>query len=421
MDIVCDDYFKGFSLQELQDYTTKIGAKSLDNKHEIIASIMAKTLKIYSTVRITLRQAIFNSVYLILRKYNKGPINAETIKDFIDFMNLPPHRGREGSVYRGFINVQNVKVPIPLAIKYTKTTIKFINELASHKIQWYGLFLSPKKELLTSYMINEIINIGASPNLIYTYQQYRSKSCKETHKVTAKGEFIQTTSPCLITIMEGVDNDIRKVETRLSLSEWKCMLFQVIWSLYSMQKYWGLKHGDVAVRNIFYSVTGVEGHFEYRDENVVYYVPKNLRMFYLGDYGTATSDRYFGSSGGKIVGTRQRNLQTGTVDLPSSYDSILMQTDRDNSLEQLVADCIKHKAPVEIEEEILTPLKAMIKPQSKYYVGRILNYPEIIKALFFDLYSNKPATRRLAIYSILKPEENMDKIYKEICDEILSY
>ena len=265
-------------------------------------------------------------------------------------------------------------------------------------------------------MINEIIENGMCPNLVQTHVQFPCKMCDKVHSIS-KGKRIPSKSPCLITIMEGMDGGVLSILQTLSSLDWKIMIFQVLWALYSMQQSWGMSHGDVGLRNIFFTTTEKGGFWSYDDNfKTEYIIPKTYHTFYLGDYGECQSDRFFGTNGGKTVGGNLRDLETGKVGIGDPFDNPKQQTGRSmtqNDATAFLEDLKKHNPPEDVSKEILAPFSRILKSKT-YYSGMVLNYSKVIKALFQKIF--KPSKENPRFFVVMKRviSPDMDELYFQL-------
>ena len=72
--------------------------------------------------------------------------------------------------------------------------------------------------------------------------------------------------------MQYCGSDKRKNSYIFDSKTWKSIIFQIIFALYIMQKYYNLSHNDLHLGNILFKKTGIE-HYYYRYKDTYFKVP----------------------------------------------------------------------------------------------------------------------------------------------------
>ena len=423
------EVFEEESRDKLWSFAVLIGVKNLvdiDSKELLISKIIGHVMDLNKSKIFIKREQIIDYVTGSLSRVelvNKFACTSHKsprqLMDTIEILKMLGW-GLEGSVFDGYINHENY--PISLAIKFIKLDKKTFNIILNHKEPWYKIGINKGiREIMASFMVNEIIKLKATPSLVYSYWWYLCDNCREIHKIggTPKSrKRIPITGPCFILISEKMLGDIRPLCKRLNKEDCLIMIFEVIWALHCLQLYWGIAHGDSYVRNIFYTVETPGGYLTFTDlDGTQYFIPKTKYTFYLGDYGFSESPRYFGISGGKMVFSSTRNLETGALNppLPSPYDNQKYQSEKRKSLFFFLLD-LGGKVNEEVQNEVIYPM-------IDAYKKREVDYLSILKKYLWPYFKTKPVGQsEIASYSVLNsPTKDFDLLYKSIAQSISDF
>lgn len=429
----CNQQLKDISTDSLKAYCDVIGAQSDENRETMIESIIESLLKNARTKMLD-RENIYNQITSILeqvtRKNSKSCFSDKgdnSLSSAIRLMNRLGY-GAEGVVMEGFI----VPVSELSAVKFTKTSKKFISSLISKKIKWYQVPHDSKgrtlAEILNGRMINEILKLKAAPSLVWFYDWFLCDLCKETIKIVKSqgkptGQTKPDPGPCIISSWEKELGNVKQLSKRMGELHSKVMIFQIIWALFCLDKYWGMDHRDSELRNIFYTVQEPGGYSEYITENNVhYYLPVIEYSFYLGDYGFAWSPRYYGTNKGNIStkgGFKKRDLEGNDLpQLSHPYNNEEFRFKNPKSLHMFLTSIQKiDYTSVPLKELSSKILETIPDPEGRgKRVG--MNYEGILNDFFSEYKTKPPGQQQFQKYEMVNFSENPDEMYIRIAKQI---
>ena len=185
-------------------------------------------------------------------------------------------KGCYGNVYKGSKN------SFKFAIKFSKLTKESIKVPYSLDYMcWYEAFF-------LKHIFKPLITGNICPNLPLIHDTF---TC-EKYKLTIKNS--EEEHPCVVTVVELADGDLKQYlnsritpETNEDLLY--SVLFQVMASLWTVQKYGQIIHYDIKKENILFYKIRPGGYFQYTILNETFYIPNHGYLFILNDFGLSRS------------------------------------------------------------------------------------------------------------------------------------
>jgi serine/threonine protein kinase len=210
-------------------------------------------------------------VYSKLENVRSLPIWKQCPQNILDLSIIG--KGSYGNVYKG--NIGSLK----FAVKFSKLKPESIQKPFSRDFaSWYEVFFLKD-------IFRPLIQENVCPNLPLIYDAFTCKDCKLV--INEKEE----EHPCVITIVELANGDLKDYLSREELSEDEIYsaLFQIMAGLCTIQKYGQILNFDVKKENIlFYKVTP-GGYFQYTIMNKTFFVPNYGYLFIINDFGISRS------------------------------------------------------------------------------------------------------------------------------------
>lgn len=185
-------------------------------------------------------------------------------------------KGCYGNVYKGSKN------SFKFAIKFSKLTKESINTPYSlNYMCWYEAFFLRD-------IFKPLITGNICPNLPLLYDTFTCEKFKLTIK---NGE---EEHPCVVTVVELADGDLKKylnseITPETNIDILYSVLFQVMASLWAVQKHAQIIHYDIKKENILFYKIRPGGYFQYTILNKTFYIPNHGYLFILNDFGLSRS------------------------------------------------------------------------------------------------------------------------------------
>lgn len=147
------------------------------------------------------------------------------------------------------------------------------------------LVTSPWVELACLELCKHLVQNNICPNLPLYIKYFICDKCNFENIQILQG------APCIYLINEYANGgDLKEwCKSYRTGSEWMIMYFQVFTGLYSMQKYFNIRHHDLHWGNVLVHEVKPGGYYKYIIDSVVYYIPNNGYIFTLWDFGYARS------------------------------------------------------------------------------------------------------------------------------------
>jgi hypothetical protein len=260
-------------------------------------------------------------------------------------------QGWQGTVYKYI----EKRINIGLAVKkiyLNKKQSKYINDPFNSSALKYGNYI----ELLSHKLINEVLLQKISQNFIFNYNNdynERHGVCSDIypHKAIFYNELIKDAI-----IYEDW------VEKEHSLNLWFNAYFQIISSLFILQKYFNMTHFDLHAGNILVQKVKKGGYWQYIINNKKYNVPNLGYIFYINDFGQAFIP----------------NLKKTTKKIDNSYD-----------IKMLFKSTFEYSTS---SSEFKKKIKSIIKNLKQK------SFDEIIDDIWGDMYDVDYKTRPIEIF-----------------------
>lgn len=222
--------------------------------------------------------------------------------------------GSYGAAYVASTHIQSMETDVDFVLKFVgigKSVYHVLKSGWKPTKPWY--LPSALHELMMHYFVNHLIVRGICPNFVLMVDWFLCNRCDNLYvKKKVKGKWKQVKvpdKPCVIYALERVDGDCLKLLREVVPTEkwsntkknsiYKVLTFQVLYALAVLQKYYGVDHSDAGMRNVFWKRildydSSPPTYWTYVYNGVEYYIPNHGYMFFLADYGQATSNRIFG-------------------------------------------------------------------------------------------------------------------------------
>lgn len=303
--------------------------------------------------------------------YNYNPISNRKTKfkilqhaDFTTFSkSILLGEGYQGSVYKKCNYtpiIQNKHVDTCIATKkiyLSKVESKYVEDFYKKAALKYSSYI----ELASGYLINTLILNNICPNFLLNYNydiiDRDGFICDDRHpyKLLLHNEFIDNTE----TFTEWV-KEIRDVKY------FNNAYFQIVYSIYVLQKYFGMSHVDLHSDNILVQKIEPGGYWIYKIDNKNYYVPNLGYVFYIIDFGQAWIPKQFQSW--YITQEYNEKQITKAIDLQILFKSTLEIS----------------KSPKIFKEEIKHIIKILKKCECEQ------SFVELIELIWYEQYSTLP-------------------------------
>lgn len=224
------------------------------------------------------RVSIFN--------YYKKLFNLEENKEFEKKKFFSKNKllgeGDQGKVYKyeykHTINNQTNDKNIAIKKLYLeKADSKYIYDIYNKKALKLGVYI----EFAASQLLNQLVLQSICPNFVLNYGYdfvQRNGICSDIYPYTAYhyNEYINSST---------MYTDWVQIEHSIDL--WYNAFFQIIISIYCMQKYFNMTHLDLHSDNIFVKQVKAGGYWIYIINNKEYKIQNLGYIFYIGDLGHA--------------------------------------------------------------------------------------------------------------------------------------
>jgi hypothetical protein len=224
--------------------------------------------------------------------------------------------GTYGSVYSASMYISEMEVDTEFVLKFAG-----IQQIAYERLKsgwnsskpWYIPYVL--RELVVHYFINHLIKQKICPNFVLMVDWFLCNRCDNLYtkkKIDKNWKQIKVPDqPCIIYALEKFDGDCKDlVKNIVPREKWSniakksvfnIMIFQVIYALAVLQKYYGVDQSDSGIRNIFWKkILSFESpltYWTYIYDGVEYHIPNIGYTFSLADYGLSVSNRIFGVYG----------------------------------------------------------------------------------------------------------------------------
>lgn len=247
--------------------------------------IITDRLKMYKDIKNRLGEIIPNSDEIVCMN-DYGNIN---IVDFIDETKKIGSSSKYGDVY---------KVVLPTKNKKHELSIKLVPLTYKDRIHMYDTRFPVWRELKSLKLLSHLVKKQICPNLPLMYEFYVCNYCeyKNEQLTNLKSKM------CLLILNELSDTDLRnwiieksnvKIPEQVRIDEWYNCYFQILASIYTIQKYYQLAHRDLHWGNILINYCSSEGYWIYIIENIHYYIPNIGFIVKLWDFGKSLSITHF--------------------------------------------------------------------------------------------------------------------------------
>lgn len=224
----------------------------------------------------TIIERINNYNYFIkkLKNYKKKPVKTNILG-----------RGGQGIVYES-CEEKNKCMAIK-KIYIDKKLSMYFNDQYNPDALNNGVYI----ELLSNFLINQLVLQSITPHFVLNYawdyrERERSAVCTDIYPYT------------MYHFNEHIGNNTvftEWVKSDFDIKIWKNVYFQIIITLYSLQKYFNMTHFDLHSENVLVQKIPKGGYYEYILDNVVYYLPNLGFKVYIIDLGQASIQQRFKS------------------------------------------------------------------------------------------------------------------------------
>jgi hypothetical protein len=275
--------------------------------------------------------------------------------------------GYQGTVYKKCNNTFCIATK---KIYLSKVESKYTENFYKKAALKYSSYI----ELASGYLTNELILNNISPNFLLSYNyniiDREGFVCdnKYPSKLLLHNEFANNTETFTKWVQESR-------ETKYFNNAY----FQIVYSLYVLQKYFGMSHVDLHSDNILVQKITPGGYWEYKIKGKKYYVPNLGYIFYIIDFGQAWIPQKFQSW--YITQKYNEKQITKTIDLQILFKSTLKIS----------------KSPNSFKEEIKNIIKLLKKPSYKF--------SELIELIWYDQYKYKYITNNQRVLDSFNSEK----------------
>jgi hypothetical protein len=266
---------------------------------------------------------------------------------------------------------------------------KYVEDIYNINAFKYGVFI----ELASSQLINQLILQKIIPNFILNYDyefEERWDICSDIYpyKSYFYNEFIDDSE----TYTEWINREH-------SIQLWYNAMFQIVVSIYALQKYFNMTHLDLHSDNILVKKIKKGGYWTYIINDKAYKVPNLGYQFYIFDFGHAWIPKIFKSW---FISQKYKKKQIHKgFDLQRLYKSTML---------------LKH-APSKFRKDINYIIRTLHKNK---------NFENIIETIWADkyVYNNSGLPKKMSSKKI--DTYDMDKKLKtnklpEILQKIVIY
>tara|TARA_B110000208_G_C11770386_1_gene430104 strand:+ start:735 stop:1988 length:1254 start_codon:yes stop_codon:yes gene_type:complete len=219
-----------------------------------------------------------------------------------------------GSVCKALLSYKNKKyyknifikeIPLLPVTFNPDITANLLSNRQSHNYfeQIYSTDSSPNIELYISYLTSKLFELNISPTFSKLYGYFYTIFKKFTYSVdddtdNIKGVHYNDGSdnfimkyevPVLLLSIEKLDFDLDALDDlgKLTLEFYRSICFQIFMAIFTMFNTFGIKHNDLHIGNILFSVTKKEYIF-YNLNNLFFKVPTFGFMVKIIDWGRGT-------------------------------------------------------------------------------------------------------------------------------------
>ena len=216
-----------------------------------------------------------------IRLYKTIDLTSDCI-DLNNYNICETYSSAQGQVFK-LSNKNDSECENPFILK----KMKFVNENYNETLKI--IKNETMSEIITSGLINIILENGISPHFIKRLQLYFCKECDDKDY-----EFIKETNNSCIYLFSEFSNGKPLKKYIKSIS--KCpnllmiLIFQIIYSIHSYQKYFGIVHNDLHFNNILVEEIEKSGSYQnfsgYTVNKETYYFPQFFNIKIL-DFGRA--------------------------------------------------------------------------------------------------------------------------------------
>jgi len=269
--------------------------------------------------------------------------------------------GYQGTVYKKCSSTPyNYFCIATKKIYLSKIESKYVDNFYKKTALKYGSYI----ELVSGFLINELIINNICPNFLLNYNyniiNREGLICddKYPNKLLLHNEFANDTQTFTEWVQESRD-----------IIYFNNAYFQIIYSLYTLQKYFGMSHVDLHSNNILVQKIKPGGYWIYKINKKNYYVPNMGYIFYIIDFGQAWIPQKFQSW--YVTQNYNEKQITKAIDLQILFKSTLKIS----------------KSPKNFKQEIKHIIKLLKKPSYKF--------SELIELIWYDQYNEKPKNQEM--------------------------
>lgn len=221
----------------------------------------------------------------LYKYYNKLLTNIENRKKMFNKIKILGE-GYQGKVY--YYKNKSNKLSKGLAVKKIYLDWKegkYIEDIYNAKALNYGIFI----ELASNQLVNQLILQKIVPNFILNYDyefEERWDICSDIYPY--KGYFYNE-------FMNDSETYTEWINREHSIHLWYNAMFQIVVSIYALQKYFNMTHLDLHSDNILVKKIKKGGYWNYIINGKEYKVPNLGYQFYIFDFGHAWIPKTFKS------------------------------------------------------------------------------------------------------------------------------
>jgi hypothetical protein len=283
------------------------------------------------------------------------------LKDFKSFTKKGElGRGYQGTVYKYCKKGNKLCVAVK-KLYLDEDETKFVKDPLKKRLFKFGSFI----ELASMQLTNELVLQNISPNFVLNYS-YSFKEhtgiCSEDYpyKMYVYNEYISDAMTFTDWIKQYHD-----------LPFYYNAYFQITVALYTLLKYFNMKHLDLHSGNILVKKITPGGYWKYIINDTTYYVPNLGYIFLINDFGQAWIPNNF-----KVWFTSLRKPR-------QSYD-----------IQHLFNSTLDFSTS---PPEFKTQIRKLIRKLSKNE-----HFKDIIRDFWYDMYKTKPSSKLLDTFNMNK-------------------
>lgn len=271
--------------------------------------------------------------------------------------------GYQGTVYKKCISSPKEICIATKKIYLSKVESKYVENFYKKAALKYSSYI----ELASGFLINQLILNNICPNFLLNYNyniiDREGLICDDRYpsKLLLHNEYADNTN----TFTEWVKEER---ETKYFYNAY----FQIIYSLYILQKYFGMSHVDLHSDNILVQKITPGGFWVYKINNIEYYVPNIGYIFYIIDFGQAWIPEKFQSW--YITQNYNPKEINKSIDLQILFKSTLKIS----------------KSSKNFKQEIKHIIKLLKRPSYKF--------SELIEIVWYEEYSLQPKNEKILDY-----------------------